>query len=522
MIYGNKLAIKTESENNITIRSNSISEMSVSTFVIDQIYIENTDAFILKTFGLTYFIKNVGVAFVTVTLFIYKIRKDFNVIKFKVVLEGKHHFLVLNSKDLWDIFAMKLTEEDYNDKLKLISLFIKLLSKVAFESTFLYKRMLFVFSHETNQSCQKSYKNYISMSDENIAVNFSQRPYLCEHKSYFQSFIKKVLKINGRFAIVTFAEDYNRKNLFVLVYIPSSQRTLFAKFRITLLEENLPSTFVDLNNTYKKISPKSVNPIVSHMYKFRNSGFSNNKSTPKVKFDSKSEIFNNSSKPKVDYALWLQLTELTYEQNLWYIKFRNLKGVAKEFLSFNIISGERILIVTCIDNYMNQLDIFKPYYKILHTDLFNFNFEVTISKVSHFFKIVFGGNLEKIAYLNKNICNSPHQYINGCMVNEFVMQLEKMIIQRIREKGMRYKEISLNDLKKQKPRDQMKSLVLRNSIYKFQKLNSNSNSFLTTFQLIKNDQSILKRETIFSKVFTTQPRRIFTIYLEIMSKLISF
>jgi hypothetical protein len=448
-------------------------------------------------------------------------QKNFYIIKFEVFVQTKYEVIVMNSLDLRDVCSINITENESRDKLKLISVFHKILSRLNYKSTFLYKKLNLVFSHINNEKNKKVYKNLFERSlTENIEETIF-KPFLYEKCEYFKSYVKKILKYNGKFIIITFAEDYHRKNLFIFLYIPSSQRRFIVKFRISALEETLPELYFDISkitkifmkNSQKRVrftfkSTKEIEPSI------------NNKQEQLARLEQTAlRQQNSSSKPKINYLLWLQLAQLTFETNVWYLHFADLRGVAKEYISMKIINQENILIVIYLDMYMNQLDIFKPYYKINSWDLTNFSLEINISKVIHFFKQISFVNLEKVARSKLYTFESFKIFINGWILNQISWSFEDLIFERIQEKKMKYKETSFNDFKKIKARDQVKGIVLRNSIHKLQKHEPSRTSFKINQQLIKNDNKILKRETIYSTVYSREPKRIFTIFLEVMSKL---
>lgn len=468
-------------------------------------------------------IKNAGPSFVMVHVYASKEFPDLYIFKFEITIQMSLKVISMTSNDLNNICSISISVHDFNDRIKMMGILQKVLSKIVLKSTFICKKLVFVFSHINNQKSKVLFENRIAFNERDDGPKDKTVGFLKEKCVYFKSFVKKVLKYNGKFILLTFVEDFNRKNLFIFMYIPHSQRRFIVKFRISAIEENLPKSYKKVLQTHKTsyFGPK----IMHYANKFK---FSSKKlMQAQVAASAKSFGENPAGTPKeyrpqINYLLWIELAQLYFINNKWFLSFNNLNGIAKEFISMEILNQEKILIEVYINNYLNQFQIMQAFKNIRFNEVEDFKLEITISKSGEFFKHAIPLSLKRVI---ENLKPKDQQEIlRQAMINGYSFlvvgsHIKAEAIREIYQQELRYKEITMSSMK-----DTNNILVslFRKRFTKRSLFGGDVSKEMKgslPVQTIK--QTIMARSVIFSTVLTLRPKRVFTIYIIVLSEIIS-
>ena len=227
-------------------------------------------------------------------------------------------------------------------------------------------------------------------------------------------------------------------------------------------------------------------------------------------------------RPQINYLLWIELAQLYFINNKWFLSFNNLNGIAKEFISMEILNQEKILIEVYINNYLNQFQIMRAFKNIRFNEVEDFKLEITISKSGEFFKHAIPLSLKRVI---ENLKPKDQQEIlRQAMINGYSFlvvgsHIKAEAIREIYHQELRYKEITMSSMK-----DTNNILVslFRKRFTKRSLFGGDVSKEMKgslPVQTIK--QTIMARSVIFSTVLTLRPKRVFTIYIIVLSEIIS-
>lgn len=437
---------------------------------------------------------------------------DFFIARFQVNFNSKLSSLVLTSSDMESYFGLAITSLICNDPHKVVGIFQTLLTNMEFIKTRLYKKLAMESVRESSE--KKLFWIQNSLDFYNIdyePIVKKKHKFLNEKAMYFKIIGKRVLKQHDSFIVLTIAEDLLGKTVYLFFYIPKSQRRFVVKFDKDFLITNLSEHVLELTqlmNSTKDYrmqrSIQNIEEVIVQMYR-------------------KQSWFREQ-----DLRCWSEMLEgdnlLEKKNSVWLFKVGNLFGIVREYVSITMFESQQVLLETYIDGYLNQTDIFKPYAPMRVSDLRFFSFFISLTKSQRIIKKNDNINIYNFVKLT-NFCSENRLDVNGRFFKDLVYLLEVKMLHKLSSTGISFHRINLNQFKHftiarlQQRQDDLQMGTPDNidSSKGFVFKRSLNARHTYTDQDDFNCQII----PIFSTVFTLVPRRIFSIYFNQKSCIIS-